>query len=145
MNPFELLKQDDREVKSLFEKMVSGKVSKEDNKVELLDQIQDELQIHTTIEEEVFYPRLEEHKELASLIKQARKDHEEVDDLLAEVADLDPSDANWNSRIQELKQAVEKHVHMEETQLFPKAQTILDKEEINEIGQELQTAKEEAA
>ena len=55
MNAIELLKEDHDRVSRLFQKV---KANEDGDNAELAQQISEELQIHTHIEETIFYPRL---------------------------------------------------------------------------------------
>jgi hemerythrin superfamily protein len=60
MDPFELLKKDHETVSKLFDRIeaASGKA-----KLNLFRQIESELEVHTHIEETIFYPAIEQAKE----------------------------------------------------------------------------------
>ena len=57
MDPFELLKTDHRNVEQLFSELESADGKK---KLTVFKQIKTELELHTHIEEKIFYPALEE-------------------------------------------------------------------------------------
>ena len=64
MDPFELLKADHRKVEQLFTELESAE-GKE--KLTVFKQIKTELELHTHIEEKIFYPALEEPEETHDL------------------------------------------------------------------------------
>ena len=66
MDALELLKEDHAKVKELFEQAESTDDQKQ--KRIIFDQIQTELETHTRIEEEVFYPAVQEREELKPLV-----------------------------------------------------------------------------
>jgi signal recognition particle subunit SEC65 len=79
-----LLKKDHAAVKKLltdFGRTTSRAVRK---RQELMDKIAKELEIHTKIEEEIFYPAVKEVPEGRGLVKEAESEHKEVDSLVAE-------------------------------------------------------------
>jgi hemerythrin superfamily protein len=69
MNALELLKEDHQKVKKLFEE--TTKTSDRSRQKELFDKIDSELEIHTHIEETVFYPTIEEQEELKDMVAEA--------------------------------------------------------------------------
>ena len=79
-----LLKKDHAAVKKLltdFGRTTSRAARK---RQELIDRIAKELEIHSKIEEEIFYPAVKEVPEGRSLVKEAESEHKEVDSLIAE-------------------------------------------------------------
>lgn len=140
MDPFELLKKDHQKVSDLFEQIESD----DDPAVQenLFARIKQELTVHAEIEESILYPRLSEIGELRDMTAEAVGEHQEVKTLLSELDEMSPGDEEWSSTIQELKLAVEHHVEEEENQMFPQAQESLSSEEIFELGEELQSAKQ---
>ena len=83
MDALELLKQDHQKVKGLFKETEGAENSK---KKQLFDQIDTELEIHTHIEETVFYSAMEKHEELVDMVAEARDEHAEVRMLLLRIA-----------------------------------------------------------
>lgn len=77
----------------------------------------DEITIHATIEEEIFYPALRELN--ASLADHAEDEHEAAKELIAEIEDLDPDDPAMTAMMLQLKKAVLRHVEEEEKSVFP--------------------------
>ncbi|HET7487776.1 MAG TPA: hemerythrin domain-containing protein [Acidimicrobiales bacterium] len=77
----------------------------------------DEMIIHSTIEEEIFYPALREVN--ASLADGAEDDHEAAKEVIAEIEDLDPDDPAVTSMMAHLKKSFLKHAEYEEKTIFP--------------------------
>ena len=76
MNALELLKEDHQKVKKLFEE--TTKTSDRSRQKELFDEINSELEIHTHIEETVFYPTIEEQEELKDMVAEALEEHQQA-------------------------------------------------------------------
>ena len=72
MDPFELLKTDHRKVEQLFSQLESANGKR---KLEVFKQIKTELELHTQIEEKIFYPALEEPEETHDLALEAYEEH----------------------------------------------------------------------
>lgn len=79
----------------------------------------DELIIHSTIEEELFYAPMREDMD-ASLADKAEDDHDRIKQLMAEVIELDPDDPALARAVSRLKEEVLRHLEYEEEVLFPK-------------------------
>lgn len=107
-----VLRDDHARVKRLF---LRANQSSEDLEIAL--DVCDELIIHATIEEEIFYPALREAK--AALADEAEDDHEAVKEIIAEIEDLDPDDPAVRTMMMMLQKKVMRHVEKEEKVLFP--------------------------
>ena len=142
MNALEMLKQDHQKVKGLFQEV--SRASDEAKRKELFDKIDTELQIHTHIEETVFYPALDEHEELREMVAEALEEHQEAKTMLDELEDLGAESHDFGSKLQELIEAIEHHVEEEEGEMFPKIRQLFDEDELEQLGQELESAKGEA-
>jgi hemerythrin superfamily protein len=109
MDVTQLLEQDHRAVEALFEEYEQT----EDRAV--LDRICSELEVHTIVEEELVYPRLEAVDR--ELEEHAEQEHGQAKELIAQIRSGDP-DATMLAR--QLKSAVQHHVQEEETKAFPR-------------------------
>jgi hemerythrin superfamily protein len=143
MNALDILKKDHEKVKELFSEYdtLSGDGAK---KGEIAQTVLRELELHSKVEEDIFYPALRARsgKDGKELVKHSVSEHREIDDLIAELRDADPSDPDFDDKFQELMEDVEEHIDEEETELFPKAQ-ILGKE-LENIGKQIQEEKDSA-
>ena len=139
MDALELLKRDHEKVRELFREVEEAKDPKK--RKQLFDQIDTELEVHTHIEETVFYPAMEQHDELKDMVAEAREEHEEVKTLLEEIEDLAPDDEEFDSKLQLLIENVEHHVEEEEEEMFPKVREICDERALTRLGKQLEAAK----
>src|SRR5690606_11035775 len=76
-----------------------------------------QLELHSRVELEVFYPAI--HEEDESLIDNAIDDHEEIAATIEEIRELPTSSDEYDDYIMELMDMVEQHVIEEESVLFP--------------------------
>ena len=139
MNALEVLKQDHQKVKGLFQEARQG--TDRNKRKELFDKIDTQLEIHTHIEETVFYPAMETHEELKDLVAEALEEHQEAKMLLDELEELGADNHDFSSKLQQLMEAVEHHVEEEEGEMFPKIREVFDQDELEQLGQELESAK----
>ena len=139
MDAFNLLKADHRKVAGLFDELENASGKK---KLSVFDQIKTELELHTHIEETIFYPALEEPKETHDLTLEAYEEHNVVKSLLKELSKARSADDEWDAKAKVLRENVEHHVEEEENELFKKASKALSKEEIETLGEEMQSEKE---
>ena len=83
MDAFELLKADHKKVSELFDQLeaATGKA-----KLDVFKQIKTELELHTHIEETIFYPALEKPEETHDLTLEAYEEHKMVKTLLGKLS-----------------------------------------------------------
>jgi hemerythrin-like domain-containing protein len=139
MDAFNLLKADHRKVEELFEELESadGKA-----KLRVFEQIKTELDLHTHIEETVFYPALEKPKQTHELTLEAYEEHDVVKKLLQELSRAKTPTEEWEAQAKVLQENVEHHVEEEENELFKKASQALSAEEIETLGEQMESEKE---
>jgi hemerythrin superfamily protein len=136
-----LLKQDHRNVEELFAQF--EKASGDGRKQKLAQQICLELSVHSTIEEEIFYPACD-GKVDDDLLKEAYVEHDGAKLLIAEILAGEPSDEFYDSKVKVLQEQIEHHVEEEEKRmegLFSQAKKAgLD---MDALGEELAARKHE--
>lgn len=132
MDAFNLLKTDHRKVEELFDQLESARGQA---KLRLFEQIKMELDLHTHLEEKFFYPALEEPRETHELALEAYEEHDVVKKLLREMSRGKNANEEWQAQAKVLRENVEHHVEEEENELFPKAQSVLSEEEVDELGE----------
>lgn len=141
MNPFELLKQDHKKVADLMEKLEKTTERGVKTREELFGKIQEELEIHTHIEETILYPVLQKEKDTEDITREAFEEHKVVKTLLAELAELNKDDEQWLPKFTVLKENVEHHVEEEEGEMFKEARKAIEKEELEQLGDQLNAEK----
>lgn len=140
MDALELLKQDHHKVRELFEQAEGTEDQKEKRRI--FRDIKKELETHARIEEEVFYPAMQEHEELEDMVLESIEEHKQVKTLLREMDDLKPESDKFEPKLSVLMENVEHHAEEEEEgKMFPKVREIVAQETLDELGTELQKAK----
>ena len=134
-----LLRADHRLVDSLFKEYESSRSPTK--KKALIEQICQELIVHAQIEEEIFYPQVQEALHDTELVPEARVEHETLTHLISQLDEGEPGDEEFEAKVKVLSEYVRHHVKEEQTEIFPKVKdTKLD---LQEMGAELIQRKEE--
>ena len=142
-----LLRQDHRRVRSLLGALERATGKSASKREALLTTIEQELRIHTKIEEEVFYPaffdaaRKGDDKER---YYEAVEEHHVVDLVLPEIKSTDPSTQQFAAKAKVLKDLVEHHADEEESDMFPRARKLMARERLVQLGGELARARQSA-
>lgn len=143
MNAVKILKQDHDKIQDLFKKYEAAGDHAFQKKKNLSDKIFMELEVHSTIEEEIFYPamRSKSDKEGKEIVAESIEEHHIVKTLIDEVRELDPQDDEFEAKMKVLMESVKHHISREEEKMFPQAKKILL--DLNSLGRELEVRKEE--
>jgi hemerythrin superfamily protein len=118
-----LLTEDHKEVKKLFDeyKKLCDNEASPDERQALAGQICSMLTVHTTIEEELFYPLAREALgEEADLIDEATVEHASAKDLIAQIESSSPDEPLYDAKVTVLGEYIQHHVKEEEDEIFPK-------------------------
>ena len=143
MSLYEMLHRDHEKVKSLFEQLDAAGDDQESRREALFSDLYRELDIHTQAEEKYFYSRLRGETDTREMTLESLDDHKLAKRLLTELDSMDKGTPEWRFKCRTLRDTVEGHVEMEEQQLFPLAQRILDDEEAAGIAEDIESYKEE--
>lgn len=140
MNALELLKQDHQKVKKL---LTSAKeVQDKNEQKKLFREIKAELDTHARIEESIFYPAVQEHEDLKDMVLESLEEHRQVKTLLRELSRVTAGSDKFKAKLKVLADNVEHHAEEEEEgKMFPKVRKAFNSSELDELGQELETAK----
>lgn len=140
-----ILKEDHKEVRSLFRKFEQAGDDAEATKAKLVDQILEALTVHTYIENEGMYPRVRELlPDLDDDILESYEEHHVADVLCMELATMSPDNDHFDAKVTVLIENVEHHIEEEEGEWFPKVRDGLGRNQLQEIGEELQALREKA-
>jgi hemerythrin superfamily protein len=136
-----VLQDDHARVRTLFTRFRETTDRALKTRADLFRRVDLELQVHTRIEEELFYPAAGERE--PGLIRQAIEEHRSVEKLLAELRDTPVTDHHFDERMRELIRSVERHVREEEGELFPRAQRQVGSDRLRALGQQMTVRKQE--
>jgi iron-sulfur cluster repair protein YtfE (RIC family) len=140
----EKLRQDHEKVVQLFEKLAKTGNGSTNGREELCRQLIAELEAHTEFEEQVFYPAVEKAgDEAEEEVEEAVDEHQEVKDMLAQLASMDVDDDEFLELVSEIQEAVEAHVQHEEDDIFPLAEEELETSEATQMAQQHDTMVKE--
>ena len=135
----DLLTQDHKRIQKLFKDF--DKVDRGDEEAvrELVETACLELQIHSMLEEEIFYPavRAQSGDQEEELLNQAEVEHETVDELIAKLHALQADDTMYAAYFTVLTEYVKHHVRAEEQELFPRLRRQLGADQLDGLADAL--------
>ena len=136
-----LLRNDHEALKALFDKFKKPSASRNQNgKKDLFNEIQRELLIHSQMEQEIFYPALSStpSNHAVDLVSTAEQEHKDVEKLLEEMRAMSGSEKNFDAKVGQLIDQVERHIEMEESEVFDEARKNLPEYRLEELGLEME-------
>jgi hemerythrin superfamily protein len=159
-NAVDMLKKDHQDVTQLFEQFEQAAAAE---RQPIANQIFNALDVHTILEEEIFYPAVREQVDFDEVLEEEElegeeasteeveseedadesddiialsyQEHQMVKDLIKQLKTMDVQSSDYKERFAELKEAVLDHASEEEELIFPAARLKL---ELNALGHEMQ-------
>ena len=142
MNAVDLIKEDHKRLKKLLEDTLEAEGSQA--REAAMDHLRTELVAHERMEEEVFYPRLRDEQKARDSVLEGYEEHHVADVILDELLDVPPETDLWKAKVKVLKENVEHHMDEEESELLKNAKKVLDREELDRLGERMEQIKRDA-
>jgi len=136
MDAIQLLKDDHQKVEKIFSSM-----ERKENRQRLFVELDRELTVHATIEEQIFYPAAREAEPTRDLVLESIEEHKQIKMVLADLEQTDKTTDEWGAALKVLKEDVMHHVGEEEDELFPKVRKILSKDQLDDLGTRMEELK----
>ncbi len=139
-DPADLLIADHRTIEALFRKFSDSGEKSFKAKQDLAQKICDELDVHAQIEEEVFYPALQEadDEKYREIVAESFEEHKVIKTLVEEikVLDAEKDQEQFEAKVKVLMENVMHHVEEEEKDMLPEAKETL-KNRAEDIAEEM--------
>ncbi len=94
------------------------------------------LEVHATLEEEIFYPELSRVIGPDNVLDKSESEHNHMRQLIGMLRGADPLDAGYDDTVHELMRAVLHHVADEESILLPRAEELMA-DRLGELGMQM--------
>jgi hemerythrin-like domain-containing protein len=138
MKATDLLAIQHRDVEQLFEQLENVE---EGDRRTVREELAKNLAAHATIEQEIFYAAIKEA--MRKEVIEAMEEHGMVDIALHKLLTAAVDDEAFEARCKVLKELVQHHVEDEEKELFPRVESVLGDEALNQLGERLAARFEE--
>jgi hemerythrin superfamily protein len=136
-----LLKADHRQVEEWFSEFESARSASK--KQQLATSICDALTVHTTIEEEIFYPAFLQATEDKDIHHEAVVEHDGAKQLIAQIQGMSPDDDYFDAKVTVLSEMIKHHVKEEEKPGGMFAEAKKSEMDLDALGEELLARKRE--
>jgi hemerythrin superfamily protein len=119
-----MLKDDHKRVKKAYRQFTRLDCESDAEQCEqIVQQVLAELELHTTLEEELLYPAARDAIKDPDLIDEAEVEHESAKALMQQLQGMDSHDEKFVARFTVLCEYVLHHVKEEENELFPQMES----------------------
>ncbi len=137
-----LLEEDHRRVRELFDRFEETRDRA--TKQRIVGDLRRELTLHAKVEEEIFYPRfLKRRGDPEKMVRESFEEHKIVETLLEDLSKIGPRDEQFDAKVTVLQENVDHHAKEEERDLFPEAEKLLSKAQLEAMGAEMEDRKDE--
>lgn len=143
IDAIDMLKQDHDKVEKAFKDF--EKMDRQDTEAcrRLIETVCEDLKLHTTLEEEVFYPAVREAIADEDLMNEAAVEHETAKMLIDQLENMGADDPNYYATFSVLGEYVRHHIKEEQGEMFPAAKKA--KLDLAALGDRMRSRKEELA
>jgi hypothetical protein len=145
MDAITLLREDHRKLKALLRELEPTTERAVKTRSELFDRIKVELTAHEIVEEEVFYPTLKQHPRAREIVLEGYEEHDVVDTLMGELDALSVEDETWGPKAKVMIENIVHHIEEEEGDMFVMARQVMDRNELQELGEVMAARKAKLA
>ena len=145
MDAIKMLKDDHHKVKGLIREYEDAGDGAFKARQEIADRVFAELEVHTALEEEIFYPAVKAKTDDAgkSHVAEGMEEHHVVKILISELRALTPEDEAFAAKFKVLSENVEHHIKEEEDDLLPDAKNKLGHDGIEVLGDQMEARRKE--
>lgn len=103
----------------------------------------EDVKSHAAAEEETFYSKLISKTWGQDAARHSVHEHQQLDDLLEELNEMDMSSPGWLTRFKTLKHDYEHHIEEEENEVFARAREVIDVAQNDAFGARFEARKKE--
>ena len=139
MDAIELLTRQHRSLEELLDHVLDSPDA--GPRSTLFARVADELTVHITSEEQVFYPAVRAGR-TEDILLESLEEHLSLKRLLADLLLLDPTEQTFEPKFKVLAEQAEHHHKEEEEHLFPKVGKLLDPDRLQEIGERMEALQQ---
>ncbi len=141
-----ILAEDHKRVQKMFKQFEKLDRDDADALRELAEQACEALEMHTTLEEEIFYPAVREalDDDEQEMMAEAQVEHDSAKQLIEQLRQLQPDDERYAATFTVLGEYVNHHIDEEEGEIFKQAKkSDLDLDALGEAMEERRTQLQE--
>src|SRR5215218_10361138 len=139
----QLLQTSPAKANDLFAELVDTSDSAVKTREKLFSDLQAELELLATLEEEHLFPVLRRHKETKALVAEALNDNKQTRKLVAELEQTPKESEEFATKVAELRKVFQQSVRDDKNELLPAILKALSDEEAQAIVEKIEAEKAE--
>ena len=135
MNAIDLLLRDHRRIRRLLRDLVEARDA--DLRGEIFGLAEEALQVHSALEEDLFYPavrRAAGTDAAEELYIKSRDEHKLADTIVPHLRFVNRRSNAFNAKARLARELIEQHIENEYRELFPLAEAVLTPRELDDLG-----------
>ena len=141
LDAIDMLKQDHDKVEKAFKEFEKMDRQDAESCRQVIKTVCEELKVHTTLEEEIFYPAVREAIDDEDLMNEAAVEHETAKMLIDQLENMGPDDPNYFATFTVLGEYVKHHIKEEQGEMFPAAKKA--KVDLEGLAERMRARKDE--
>jgi hemerythrin superfamily protein len=126
----DLIMQDHREVERIFEVLRTDR----GQRAAMTPVLTTLLTAHSRAEEAEVYPAARDEAAAADKVAHSQEEHVQADELLEQLAQVDPESSEYDDALEQLVEAVAHHVEEEESSVLPALRDGLSSDRLAQLG-----------
>ena len=142
MDAIRFLKQEHEQAKEMFAKI---QAARGEQRGQLWEKLKPELAQHEQMEEAALYGPLAHEPQADEDLKEWNEHHRdevaELEALVEDIGQLDPTTDDWMDKIDELSETLEHHIQAEEDDIWPRIQERWDRSRLEQAGERMEAMK----
>jgi len=144
MNIYEALSKDHRRFETLLDSLVAASQANHPSWKEILDELRRDVIAHAHAEEAVLYNTLRA-ADRSKLVAHSFLEHATAEGELRTLSLAKLADKSWTSLSERLRKDLRHHIEEEETRVFEAARQVLSQAEAEQLGEDFERRKLDAA
>jgi hemerythrin-like domain-containing protein len=141
MDAIAILKKDHQEAESLFKEFERTPKKQKRSRKRIVKKIVEELSRHADLEEQIFYPAVQEATKKDAPVLKALEEHGLVKQLMQDLEKMEPEQERFEAKVVVLIAQIRAHVKEEERVLFPMVRQALKRPQLEQLGERLEEGK----
>ena len=140
MDALDLIKSDHQRMQSLFEqfRVETGRPQQ----LAIFEKIKSELDAHSRMEEEVFYPAFKNYPDFKEILEHSYRDHREAKALAEKIRNNRESNNDFETQAKHLIREIDQHMSTEENEFFPLVRKTMRRPERERLGRHMQSVRQ---
>lgn len=137
MEVYRVLRSEKQSIVDRLNRLARTTSVESDLREELFDEVRRRIEHVNVVEERYLYPLLVLHPEAQHAVERARRENDGIEHLVDALRAMAPTDVEFPSYLERLRQAVHRHVEFEEREIFGCLEALLPGEHAEMLARQI--------